>query len=390
MHCISPLSVVTRRVAASLAISAAALAFVACGEDGALDSTPQPPRGIIVMDGFIQPGLTLLADSGSSTTRVIFGAPTEFDAGGFLVERDTVLATSSRSAGDGLFIADVKTGTVRRVQLPARSNPARARLLRGSNGAALIGVALRDSSAIALVSVSGSNAATSTRIANAGLCPTDLFQYDNATWIADANANCRSNYALVGDVRLIRIPNTGTTRDTIVITGMRGSGAGVIVIGDVAYVSADGDANFSSFPFVLNSSGSIARVDLRNKRVVQLKAMPTGTYGGSAKLGLDGFLYVSLSQDLVNFRSRIIKVRTDDLGFVAGVPAAATTSWLSLTTIAGVDVPCGSGQADALGRVHCISNGAASATSLLVFDAAGREVRRVAAGQGGVDLGLRQ
>ena len=70
-----------------------------------------------------------------------------------------------------------------------------------------------------------------------------MFQYDNATWVVDANANCKVNYAVQGDVRLIRIPNTGTTRDTIVLPGMRGSGAGAIIVNDIAYVSAGGEAN---------------------------------------------------------------------------------------------------------------------------------------------------
>jgi hypothetical protein len=60
-----------------------------------------------------------------------------------------------------------------------------------------------------------------------------------------------------------------------------------------------------------------------------------------------------------------------------------------LTSTAGAEVTCGSAQADALGRVHCIVNGTGSATSLVVFDATGKEVRRVSAGQGGVDLALR-
>ncbi len=388
----SPTQALARRMRiarVSVASLALGLTAVACGDDGALNTVPQPPKGIVVLDGFIQPGLTLLPDTGSASSRVIFGAPTEFDAGGFTLERDTVLATSSRAAGDLLYIADLRTGTMRRLQLPARSNPSRARLFRGSNGLALIGVALRDSSAIALVSTSGSNAPTITRIANAGLCPTDMFQYDNATWVVDANANCRTNYTVQGDVRLIRIPNTGSTRDTILLPGMRGSGAGAIVSGDVAYISAGGDASFANFPYTLLASGSLAKVDLKNKRVLQQRVMPSGSYGGSTKLGLDGFLYVSLYQDLANFRSRIIKMRTDDLGFVTGVPAVATTSWLALTGTTGTEVACGSGQADALGRVHCIANGAASATSLIVFDPAGRETRRVPAGQGGVDIGLR-
>ena len=363
---------------------AASLALVACGGDGIIDSTPQPPKGIVVLDGFIQPGLTLLADSGTTSTRINFAPSTEFDASDFSLDHDTVLAVSSRAAGDLLYIADLRTGTMRRLQMPVRSNPSRARLLRGSNGQSLIGVALRDSNAVALVSVRAANAPSITRLANAGTCPTDVFQYDNATWVVDANANCRVNYAVRGDVRLIRIPNTGAARDTIVISGMRGSGAGAIVAGDIAYISAGGDADFTNFPYVLIASGRVAKVDLRNRRVLAQKAMPTNSYGAGAKLGGDGFLYVSLYENLNTFTNRIVKLRGDDLSFVGG----ATTSWLSLTGTSGTEVSCGSGVADALGRLHCLVSGTGSVTSLLVFNPSGREIRRVSAGQGGVDLAL--
>ena len=274
---------------------------------------------------------------------------------------------------------------MRRLQLPAVSNPSRARLLRATNGQALIGVALRDSSAIALVSVTSSGVPTITRLANAGTCPTDLFQYDNATWVVDANANCRVNYAVLGDVRLIRIPNAGGARDTILISGARGSSADAIVIGDVAYVTAGGDASFAKFPYTLLASGRVTKVDLKNKRVLTQKSMPANTYGAGAKLGGDGFLYVSLYEDLTSFKNRIVKLRADDLSIVSG----AATSWLALTGTAGAEVTCGSAVADQLGRLHCIVNGTGSATSLIVFDPAGREIRRVPAGQGGVDLAIR-
>ena len=359
--------------------------FAACGSDNPTVITPQPPRGIVVLDGFIQPGLTFLGDTGTATTKLALAPATEFDAGGFTLERDTVLAVSSRGAGDLLYIADVRTSTFRRIQLPTRSNPSRARLFRGSNGQTLIAAALRDSSAIALVSVVGSGTPTITRIGNAGLCPTDMFVYDNATWVVDANSNCRSNYAVQGDVRLIRIPNTGSTRDTIVMTGMRGSGASAIVLGDVAFISAGGDASFASFPYTLLNSGSIAKVDLRNRRVQSTRVMPSGSYGASTKLGLDGFLYVSLYENLSAFAGRIVKVRTDDLSFVSN----GTSGFLDLRTAAGDAVNCGSGQADALGRVHCLVNGTGSATSLVVFTPGFVETRRVSAGQGGVDLAIR-
>lgn len=362
-----------------------ALVLAACGSDGPTASTPQPPRGIVVLDGFIQPGYTFLGDTGTTTTKLDLAPSTEFDAGGFTLQNDTLLAVSSRAAGDLLYITDIRSNTFRRIQLPSRSNPSRARLFRGSNGQALIASALRDSSAIALVSVAGTGAPTITRIANAGLCPTDMFQYDNATWVVDANSNCRTNYAVQGDVRLIRIPSSGTARDTIVLPGVRGSGASAIVMGDAAYISAGGEASFAAFPYTLITSGSLARVDLRNRRVQLTRPMPPGTYGGSTKLGLDGFLYVSLFQDLNAFSGRVMKVRADDLSFVTN----GSTPWLDLKDAAGATVACGSAQADQLGRLHCIANGAGSATSLIVFSPAFVQTRRVAARQGGVDMGLR-
>jgi hypothetical protein len=216
-------------------------ALVACGDDGINNTTPQPPRGIIVLDGFIQPGLTFLGDTGSASSKLTLGPTTEFDAGGFTLLRDTVLTVSSRGAGDLLYVTDVRTSTTRRIQLPTRSNPSRARLLAGTGGQTLIGAALRDSASIALLSFSGAGTPTSTRIANAGTCPTDLFQFDNATWIVDANANCKVNYAVQGDVRLIRVPNTGTTRDTILLPGLRGSGASALVDGELRQLSVHAD-----------------------------------------------------------------------------------------------------------------------------------------------------
>jgi hypothetical protein len=365
--------------------SLAAISFAAaCGSDTPTAAPPGPPKGIVVLDGFIQPGYTFVGDTGTATTKVALGSTTEFDAGGFSLLRDTLLAVSSRGAGDLLYITDVNTSVVRRVQLPSKSNPGRARLFTGSNGQTLIAAALRDSGSIALVTIASGNA-TSTRIANAGLCPTDVFRYGTDTWIVDANSNCKVNYAVQGDVRLIRVPASGTTRDTLVLTGLRGSGASAIVQGDVAYVSAGGDASFASFPYTLNASGAIAKVDLKTRRVLLTRAMPTGTYGAGVKSGLDGFLYASLYENLSTFTSRVVKLRADDLSFVSN----GTTSWLNLTNSAGTAVSCGSAMADALGRLHCIANGTGSVTSLIVFNASYVETRRVTAGQGGVDLALR-
>ncbi len=363
------------------------LAVSACGDDGGTAPAPLTPRGIVVLDGFIQPGLTLLPDSGAMSTRIALGAPNEFDAGTMELRNDTVVAASSRGAGDLLYVASLEDRVVRRIQLPARSNPARARLLVQSGGQALIGVPLRDSASLALVSVNATGQPTITRINDLGLCPADVFQYGGDLWIVDANATCSSGYSPVGAMRLIRIPASGGARQVIVLDGLRGSGAGVIVQGGIAYISAGGDADFSSFPYQLLAGGAITRVDLNARTVLGTRTMPAGTYGASAKLGGDGRLYVSLYEDLVNYRDRTIAYSLPDLTPVGTRMQGA--DWLALRSSAGDQVACGASVADGLGRVHCIQNRTGSATFLMVFAPDGSLVREVAAGQGGVDVRLR-
>lgn len=377
----SPFSL--RRIAIA---AGGAMALVACGNDLPLALPPlQPAKGIVVLDGFIQPGLTLVADSGSSTSRIAFGPGTEFDAGGFSLRNDTVLAVSSRAAGDLLYIADLNAGTMRRLQMPALSNPGSARLFQGTNGQHLIAVALRDSGAIAMVQVAANGTSTSSRINNAGRCPTDVFQYGNATWVVDANTNCKTDYAIVGDVRIIRIPDNGAARDTLIIPGMRGSSASAIVDGPVAYISAAGVADFSAFPYTLVASGRIAKISLADKTVLTQTTMPAQSYGASVRMGADQFLYVSLYENLSTFTDRMVKLNPSGLTVVS----TGSSPFMALKNAAGEDMTCGNGVADALGRLHCLVSGAGSATSVVVFSTSGTEVRRVAAGQGGVDLALR-
>ncbi len=365
----------------------ASLALVACGDDGGVEPPPLTPRGIVVLDGFIQPGLTLLPDSGTSSQRIALGASDEFDAGSFAVRNDTVVAASSRGAGDLLYVVALQTGNVRRVQMPARSNPVRARLLTGSGGRALVGVPLRDSASLVLASIAPSGAFTLERTGNLGLCPTDVFQSGGDLWVVDANATCASDYKPLGAMRLIRIPSGGGPRQIIPLDGLRGSDASVIVQGDMAYISAGGDADFSGFPFQLIASGAIARVDLRSGTVLGTRTMPTGSYGASTRLGLDGRLHVSLFENLNSFSNRTISYTLPDLTPYGTRIAGA--DWLALRDAAGEQVSCGSSLADGLGRLHCIQNRTGSATFLMVFAPDGSLVREVAAGQGGVDLRFR-
>lgn len=371
----------------SLPLACSLALLAACGDDGGTSTMPATPRAIAVLDGFIQPGLTLVPDSGTTTQRLPFGAPTEFDGGSVEIRNDTALATSSRGAGDLLYLADLRTGTVRRLQMPARSNPARARLLLGSNGRGLVGVPLRDAGAVALVSLLPDGSFTTATIGDLGTCPVDVFQYGGDLWVVDANAACATSYRANGAARLVRVPAGGGPRQVITLDGLRGSDAGVAVVGDIAYVTAGGDADFSGFPFTLSASGAIARVDLRARTVLGTRPMPAGTYGAGAKLGRDGNLHVSLFEDLGSFRNRVISFRLPEL-----TPTGTRVSgadWRDLRDASGTQVACTAAMADGLGRLHCIQNRQGSATVLLVFAPDGSLVREVAAGQGGVDLAFR-
>jgi hypothetical protein len=104
---------------ASAATLSATFAMIGCA-DSVTNTGPQPASGIVVLDGFIQPGLTLVSDTGTATSRIAFGSGAEFDASEFSLERDTVLSTSSRAAGDLLYIADLHAGSMRRVQMPPK------------------------------------------------------------------------------------------------------------------------------------------------------------------------------------------------------------------------------------------------------------------------------
>ncbi len=365
-----------------------AVLTAACGDDGAIDPSALAPRGIAVLDGYIQPGLTLLPDSGPGSQRIAFGAPDEFDGGSFELRSDTAVAASSRGAGDLLYVASLTSGTVRRVQMPARSNPARARLLRGSGGQALVGVPLRDSGAVVLASISSTGQATLDRITDVGACPVDVVQHEGDVWVLDANARCATDYSAIGPVRLIRIPSGGGTRQVLTIDGVYGSGSSLVVQGGVAYVIGGGDADFSDFPYQLVYGSAIGRVDLGTRAVLGTKPLPAGAYAAGGRLGVDGRLQVTAYENLTTFEYRTVSYRLPDL-----VPMGTRipgSDWLLLHDAEGAQVNCGAAIVDARERLHCIETRfPGSATFLMVFGPDGSLLREAPAGQGGVDLRLR-
>lgn len=359
--------------------------FAACDGESGTEPPSLVPTGILVLDGYIQPGLTLLPDSGSTSRRIAFGASDVFDGGSFFTRSDSVVAASSRGAGDLLYIANVQTGVVRRVQMPATSNPAGARLLSATDRRALVGVPLRDSATVMLVSVGSDGSSTFTRVADVGLCPVDVFQHGGDLWVLDANANCAVDYSPVGPMRLIRVPANNGARQIIALPELRGSSASVVVRGTVGYVSAPGDADFSSFPYTLRTGAAITRVDLTTGSVLGTRMLPVGSYGANAKLGLDDKLHVSFYENLADFATRTISFTLPDLT-PSGVRVAGA-DWLADAN--GDALGCSSGLADGLGRLHCLDSRAGAATFLQVFGPDGSLVREVAAGQGGVDIRFR-
>ena len=88
------------RVLRTSVLAAAALAAGACSDS---PTTPgaRVARGVVVLNGFGQQGVTLVPDTGNATGRINFGP--DFDGGSLTVERDTAISTSSRGGGDQLY-----------------------------------------------------------------------------------------------------------------------------------------------------------------------------------------------------------------------------------------------------------------------------------------------
>jgi hypothetical protein len=211
-----------------------------------------------------------------------------------------------------------------------------------------------------------------------------------AVWVLDANLNCDQRaYVVQGDSRLIRlIPSaTGTgARDTLVLAGVRNA-TSMTVVGNTAFVSSPGVADFSRFPATtFNQPGSITQVDLAARRVVRTVSLPTGSYGAGTRLGADGLLYVTAYTN-TNFSAQDVFAFDQSLA-IAGARSATRQS-LALTLANGSAPVCGAATADARGRVYCASNGAGSAATVYVFEANGTLVRAVPAGQGAVAIALR-
>jgi hypothetical protein len=366
------------------------LAVAAACSDSTGPSGPRPPRGIVVLNASQAQGVTLLDTTGTQSSFLSFGYP-QYDGGAITLEDDTVVTTTSKGGGDQLIITDLRAGTVLRVQLPTGSNPGGAiRDGRASGDPAGFLVALRDSSAVASVVVGANGSRSVTTHANAGLCPVDVANHNNVIWSLDANASCRSTYAVQGPARLVRI--LGTARDTVVLpTLARGSSGSITVVGDTAFVATSGEADFSNFPNTqFTVPGMIVKVNLATRTILGSRALPAGTYGAGLELGGDGRLYVT-AYTATDFSTRdVFAIDPRTLAFT-GTRRAGGES-LDLRKAGTATRPaCTAAAVDAAGILYCVEVdfAAAGASTVYVFDRTGAELRRLNAGQYAADIALR-
>ena len=365
-------------------LAATLLAAAACS-DSIGPVVRHAPKGVAVLNGSGQTGITLADSIGAGATFLPFTG--QFDGAAFAIERDTALATSSALAGDLLWVADLGAAHVQTFQMPAASDPSAASFLHGVGGVSF-GVTLRAAGSLALVSQP--NAATPTvRVVSAGRCPTDVFDYAGSFFVADANADC-ANFSADGVARLIRFSSDGAAHDTIgLATGAVGTSATVVVSGRYAYVATDGDADFSTFPYTFRSPGVVTKVDMTEKQVVGSVALPVPSYGATMHLGADGKLYVVAYTATDASRQDVFAIAPATMTFTG--PRATDSDALDLRITGTTSPSCTVATADALGRIYCVTvdYGSAGASTLYVFNADGSLLRQFAVGQYAVDLALR-
>lgn len=362
------------------ALIAAFFAIVGCSSDDTIGSGNEKDARILVLNTYGQTGITLVADTGAAGT--LLDLPDSFDGSTLTVRGDTALTTASRDGGDVLYVAAIPQRGVTNIQLPAASNPAGAAFMPAGvagAGQARYAVALRDSSALAIVipNLAGGGAATITLARGAGQCPYDVVFGGATAWSVDSNQDCAGWYASLGPVRLIRVPLNSGVRDTIPLADAARGAARAFTVGTLAYVFATGD--YASYP------ASVSKVDLALRRVVQTLVFPPGVYGTAMRLGDDGHIYVTAS-GFTPYAPRAYSIATGSLAFRG--TRVAGQDMLDLRTSTGTLARCDAATARANGSVLCVSNGLLL-SRLLIFNAAGAEIRNVATGSLAADVGLR-
>lgn len=369
--------------AATLILSLAPVA--ACFDS---PSEPPPPGAshVVVLHAVGSLKGVTVNDTAAAGPRI--SLPAEFDGGAMFLGTDTVVTASSSWGTNKLHLVAFREGVARDAEMPAGSDAAGAALAHGFRGAHAA-VALRTTRRVALVTFPASGGGVVAPLEAVGRCPYDVAVHDASLWVVDYNSACDVDYAWIGDSRLIRIPASGSARDTILLPGIRNATA-ILVDGDLAYVSAIGEADYSAFPAVtFVAPGSITVVNLRTRQVIGTVRLPQGTNGATAALGGDGNVYVSAYVN-TGFEQGAFAIDPGTMGFTG--PRNAGAQSLRLTRADGSAAQCAAVTADARGRIYCaVNQGASQSTSLFVFDGStGAEVRSFATGgTGAVAIGVR-
>ena len=370
---------------AALTLGSLALLAAGCNNDATGPGFDPGTGKALVLITYGDPGVSVVRDTGATAGHLAFGDA--FDGALFTVVRDSVASASSKFGGDLLYLADVGSGGLQTVPLPAGSNPGGVAFVPstvvGSTGARFA-VALRDSGAIALVKPASGTAPRVTLLRDAGECPTDVFALQNAIWSVDANQNCRDLYQVLGPARLIALTVDDPRRDTLVLGDSAiGAARAFAVDANTAFVVTTGD--YAGTP------GRIVRVGMRGPldapAVGASRSLPEGYYATASRVGHDGKLYVTASLGYpADYAPRVYQVQLPDLQFVGN--RASGQQYLDLRDSTGALVRCDAATADTQGSVYCASNGGVS-SRLRIFSPAGALVRSVATGGLAADVEVR-
>lgn len=356
------------------------IAVTACSRSTDSDSGPALGR-VVVLNGQGETGISVLPDNGGTPVLLPFSY---YDGASFSLRNDTVASAASKSKGDLLYVGDLASKRVVKVQLPAGSNPAGAAfgngIVPGPTGGVgtVIFVALRDMGSVTRVLFRNTGGAPVVEsFPGAGLCPVDVVISTTAVWGLDSNQRCSTDYATIGPSRMIPIFNMGSS-DTITFGANVLSAQRAFVVGNNAYIMSAGD--YFSVPSALTN------VNLGTRAFTTLP-LPTDYYGASLRVGANGTVYLTAAPAYPNHLA--LKVFAIDPAAMAftGTRAVAQ-SYLRLVKIGGAEAACFAATADAAGNVYCLENGDVLAR-LLVFNSAGDQIRSAPAGSLAYDITLR-
>lgn len=349
------------------------VSLVACDKDPVVPPSEFPLGRVVVLNGQDPAGVTVVAQERERGVHLTFDDA--FDGASFALRNDTVASAASKGAGDLLYVGDLRTGIVQKIQMPAASNPAGVQF-SAVGASPRVFVALRDLGEIAEVALPRGTEPI-VRYRNAGVCPVDVALIAGAIWSVDANQRCASLYQTLGPSRLIRVPARNSS-DTISLGAAAIGAQRAFVRGNLVLVMTSGD--YFSTPGALTAVAAGA-----TQAVPATRALPADVYAVSFRVGANDVAYVTGAPAFPPFVPRVYAINTS-MNFT-GVRVAGA-SHLRLIKDSGLEASCHVATADAAGNVYCVENGDLL-SRVLVFNPAGDQIRSTPAGSPAYDITLR-